>query len=138
MQKFDSKNLVIHSPQFITLADGQFTFDVLGGVDVQQVENMICTLRISHKNYPPFRTTIDLYSDSQTDKLIRSLCDKYSVTLVESSKSVHALIGQLENYRFNSAYPFLFFYFYNSKHVCYCPFFCHHRIIRINRNAINR
>jgi len=56
-------------------------------------------LRITHKDYPPFRSTLDLYTDSQTDKLIRTLCDKWGVTLVKSSKSVHALICQLENYK---------------------------------------
>ena len=93
------KNLVVHNPHFITYTDEFFTADVLGGVDVQQIENMICTLRISHKNYPPFRTTLDLYIDSQTDKLIRTLCDKYSLTLIEVSKSVHAFIEQIENYK---------------------------------------
>jgi hypothetical protein len=99
MQKIDSKNLEIHSPQFITYGDALLMVDVLGGVDVQQVENMICTLRISYKNFPPMRTTTDLYNDNQTDKLIRTLCDKYGINLVDSSKSVHALINQLENYR---------------------------------------
>jgi hypothetical protein len=99
MQKLDSKNLEIHNPHFITYSDAVFTVDILGGVDVQQIENMICTLRITHKNYPPYRTTLDLYNDNQADKLIRSLCDKYSLTLIDSSKSVHGLISQLESYK---------------------------------------
>jgi len=69
------QNLQVHNPHFITYADTLFTIDVLGGVDLQQIEKMICTLRITHKNYPPMRSTLDLYSDSQTDKLIRTLCD---------------------------------------------------------------
>lgn len=93
------KNLQIQSPHFITYADNLFTIDILGGVDLAQIEKMICTLRITHKDYPPFRTTLDLYTDSQADKLIRSLCDKWGVTLVESSKSIHALICQLESYK---------------------------------------
>jgi hypothetical protein len=93
------KNLQIHNPHFITYADEHFTIDVLGGVDLLQIERMICTLRITHKNYPPLRSTLDLYSDNQADKLIRTLCDKWGVTLVESSKSVHACICQLESYK---------------------------------------
>jgi len=93
------KNLEIHSPHFITYSDALFTIDVLGGVDVLQVERMICTLRITHKNYPPLRSTLDLYSDNQTDKLIRTLCDKWDVTLLDVSKSVHAFICQLESYK---------------------------------------
>jgi len=60
---------------------------------------MICTLRITHKNFPPMRSTLDLYTDTQTDKLIRTLCDKYGLTLMEVSKSVHACICQLESYK---------------------------------------
>jgi hypothetical protein len=93
------QNLTVHNPHFITYADTLFTIDVLGGVDLLQIERMICTLRITHKNYPPMRSTLDLYTDSQTDKLIRSLCDKYALTLLDVSKSVHAFICQLENYK---------------------------------------
>ena len=93
------QNLQIHNPNFITFADSLFTIDVLGGVDLQQIEKMICTLRITHKNYPPMRYTLDLYVDNQTDKLIRTLCDKYEITLLEVSKSVHLFIAQLESYK---------------------------------------
>ena len=93
------QNLQIHNPNFITFADALFTIDVLGGVDLLQIEKMICTLRISHKNYPPMRYTLDLYVDNQTDKLIRTLCDKYEIMLLEVSKSVHLFICQLESYK---------------------------------------
>jgi len=93
------QNLQIHNPNFITFADKLFTIDVLGGVDLLQIEKMICTLRITHKNYPPMRYTLDLYVDNQTDKLIRTFCDKYSLTLLEVSKSVHLFISQLESYK---------------------------------------
>jgi len=99
MANLDSKNLTVHNPHFITYGDDLFTIDVLGGVDSQQIENLICTLRITHKNYPPFRTTLDLYVDNQADKLVRTLCDKYSLTLIDVSKSVHAFISQLESYK---------------------------------------
>jgi DNA-binding HxlR family transcriptional regulator len=93
------QNLEVHNPHFITYRDELFIIDVLGGVDAGQVERMICTLRIAYRDYPPFRTTLDLYSDSQSDKLIRTLCDKWSITLMESSKSVHAFICRLESYK---------------------------------------
>ncbi len=92
-------HLQIINPHFINFKDETLIIDVLGGVDVEQVEKMICTLRISYKEYPPFRTTLDLYADSQTDKLIRTLCDKYELQLLEVSKSINALTSQLEEYR---------------------------------------
>ena len=69
------KDLQIHNSRFITYLDDIFTVDILGGVDLQMIERMVCTLRITHQNFPPFRTTLDLYNDDQTDKLIRTLCD---------------------------------------------------------------
>ena len=92
-------NLQIHNPHFITCTDETFIIDVLGGVDLLQIEKMICTLRITYRNYPPLRYTLDLYNDNQTDKLIRTLCDKWEITLFEVSKSVHAFICQLESYK---------------------------------------
>jgi DNA replicative helicase MCM subunit Mcm2 (Cdc46/Mcm family) len=93
------KDLQIHSSRFITYADGTLTADVLGGVDTRQIERMVCTLRITYQGYPPIRSTLDLYNDHQTDKLIRSLCDKWSLPLTDSSSSVHAMIAQLESYK---------------------------------------
>ncbi|MFN6328048.1 MAG: hypothetical protein ACK4WA_04700 [Chitinophagales bacterium] len=96
------KNLHITNSNFITFKDEFLTIDVLGGVDLQQVERMICTLRVSHANYPPFRTTLDLYNDSQNDKLIRTLCDKYELQLLEVSKALNLLTSQLEEYRLDN------------------------------------
>jgi len=93
------KNLQVHNSRFITYSDGIFTIDILGGVDVQQIERMISTLRITYKDYPPIRSTLDLYNDNQSDKLIRTLCDKWNTALLETSKSVHTLTTQLESYK---------------------------------------
>lgn len=89
----------VHNPHFITAQTSIFTIDVLGGVDLQQMERMICTLRVTYQDYPPMRSTLDLYNDNQTDKLIRTLCDKWELKLVEVSKIVHGFICELENYK---------------------------------------
>jgi hypothetical protein len=97
------QQLQIINPHFITYTDAPegsgFTIDVLGGVDLAQVERLIVTLRITHQHYPPFRTTLDLYADEQTDKLLRTLCDKWNLTLNNVSKTVFQLTNQLEDYR---------------------------------------
>jgi len=93
------QKLHIHNTNFITFKDTFLIVDILGGVDLQQVERMVCTLRITHEKYPPFRTTLDLYNDHQTDKLIRTLCDKWELKMLEVSKTLHSLILELENYR---------------------------------------
>lgn len=93
------KHLQVHNPNFITSQNQLFTVDVLGGVDLMQIERMICTLRITFKDYPPLRSTLDLYNDNQTDKLIRTICDKWELKLLEVSKTVHEFITELENYK---------------------------------------
>lgn len=92
-------NLQFHNSRFITYQDDVFTIDILGGVDVQEIERMISTLRITYKNYPPLRSTLDLYNDNQTDKLIRTLCDKWELALLDVSTSIHSMIIQLENFK---------------------------------------
>jgi hypothetical protein len=93
------QNLSVTNTHFLTFTDDIFTIDVLGGVDLQQVERMVCTLRITNANYPPYRTTLDLYNDNQTEKLQRTLCDKWELKLNEVSKALHQLTLQLEDYR---------------------------------------
>jgi hypothetical protein len=70
------QNLSVTNSHFITYTDELLTIDILGGVDLSQIERMVCTLRIAYKQYPPQRTTLDLYNDTQTEKLQRTLCDK--------------------------------------------------------------
>jgi hypothetical protein len=91
--------LHITNPHFITYTEDPFTIDVLGGVDLAQVERLICTLRICYQSYPPFRTTLDLYNDEQTDQLLRTLCDKWNLALNNVSKTIFQLTNQLEDYR---------------------------------------
>lgn len=93
------ENLTIQNRNFITYDDKFLTVDVLGGVDLNQIERLVCTLRISYKKYPHYRTTLDLYNENQTDKLIRTLCDKWELKLIDVSKSLHKLVLQLEKYR---------------------------------------
>jgi len=93
------KNLHITNANFITYKDDFLTIDILGGVDLSQIERLVCTLRISFQNYPPFRTTLDLYNDNQTDKLQRTLCDKWELKIIEVSRTLHNLTMQLEDYR---------------------------------------
>jgi DNA-binding HxlR family transcriptional regulator len=92
-------NLVITNSHFITYKNEPFTIDILGGVDITQVERMICTLRIAYQNYPPQRSTLDLYNDTQSQKLVRTLCEKWELKLLDVSNIVSTLTKELEDYR---------------------------------------
>jgi hypothetical protein len=96
------QNLQIHNPHFITYADNLFTIDILGGIDLTQIERMYCTLRIKikDKDFPPMRSTLDLYNDNQVDKLIRTLCDK--CLYAPHSYTFHTQISDNALYYFDS------------------------------------
>ena len=93
------EKIKIINPHFITYQNQILTIDILGGIDTQQLHNMTATLRITHQNYPPMRTTIDLYNEQQTERLIRKICDKWQLKLIDVSHTLYDLIEQLENYR---------------------------------------
>lgn len=93
------KQLQVHNQHFITYQNELFTIDILGGIDLIQIERMVCTLRITYANYPPIRSTLDLYTDNQADKLIRTICEKWELKLLEVSKVIHEFITELENYK---------------------------------------
>ncbi len=92
--------LNIQNPHFICYKDDTLSIDILGGIDLSSMDRMLATLRICYQDYPPFRSTLDLYNDPQSDKLIRTLCDKWELKLIEVSQSIHQMILQLEQYRF--------------------------------------
>jgi hypothetical protein len=89
------------NPKLLTYKTELLTIDILGGVDLHNLERLVCTLRISYQNYPPFRTTLDLYNDNQTDKLQRTLCDKWQLKLLEVSSAISSLTDALESFRLN-------------------------------------
>jgi DNA-binding HxlR family transcriptional regulator len=91
--------LNITNSNLITYTNELLTIDILGGIDLLQVDRLLCTLRISCASYPPYRTTIDLYNDTHTDKLMRTLCDKWEVKLLDVSKCLQSLTNSLEDYR---------------------------------------
>lgn len=93
------ENLQILNSNFIIYKDELLTIDVLGGVNLLQIERLVCTLRITSKSFPPYRSTLDFYNEHQFDKLLRTLCEKFELKLLEVSKCLHSLMLQLEEYR---------------------------------------
>lgn len=94
--------LQITNTHFLTYKTDLLTVDILGGVDLSLLERMVCTLRIAYKDYPPYRTTLDLYNDNQIEKLQRTLCDKWELKLNEVANVVHPMVLELEEYRLSS------------------------------------
>ena len=98
------QKLTVHNPKYLSYTsqndkEERITIDILGGVDLINLDRLVATLRIGYGNYPMYRQTIDLYSESQIDKLLRKLCDRFELKLLEVSRSIHDMILSLEKYR---------------------------------------
>ena len=96
----NQENLKIHNTRFITYEDELIESRCFGrNRYIPNRKNDLHAYASHIKAYPPIRSTLDLYTDNQTDKLIRTLCDKWNLRLTESSQSVHGMIAQLESYK---------------------------------------
>ena len=72
-----------------------------GGIETHTVSRLRATLHIQLKNNPymSFRDTADLYSHSQSDRLIKQASEKLEISSNITSEAIAGLTAELENYR---------------------------------------
>ena len=73
----------------------------MGGIKLDGMDRMRATLKLELPNssVPPVRHSIDLYNDTQVEKLIRGTADKLEIGTSVIAASLAELTEQLENYR---------------------------------------
>ncbi len=74
---------------------------VLGGIRLDGLDRMRVTLKIEllENPRPPVRHNLDLYNDTQTEKLVRKCAEKLEIGTSIIAASLSHLTEQLENYR---------------------------------------
>jgi len=72
-----------------------------GGVEIHTVNRLRATLHIQHQGneYASFRDTADLYSHSQSDRLVRQAAEKLEVSSSVVGDAIAGLTKELERYR---------------------------------------
>lgn len=95
MQNFNTSN-----PDFITYKHEQLFFSIMGGIRLDGLDRLRVTLKIEHKGQA-VRHNLDLYNDTQVEKLIRKTAERLSVGVSYIHGALMALVGELENYRIN-------------------------------------
>jgi DNA primase catalytic core len=72
-----------------------------GGIEIHTVSRLRATLHIQLKTneYNSFRDTADLYSHSQTDRLIKQASEKLEISTTVTNEAITGLTKELENYR---------------------------------------
>jgi len=102
MSKFVSKNAeqLVYQNELLKLT-------VLGGIKLDGLDRMRCTLKIQlcslsgveMSSIPPVRHSVDLYNDTQTEKLIRKAAEKLELGTSILTASISELTENLETYR---------------------------------------
>lgn len=92
------QTLNTHNPEYITWNYEQLHITLLGGIRIEGLDKLRVTIKIEHKG-AAIRHNLDLYNDTQTEKLIRKTAEKLSIGTSYISKAIAQLINQLENYR---------------------------------------
>ena len=79
----------------------QLEITLWGGIDINTVSRLRATLHVqlTGNNYVSFRDTADLYSHSQTDRLIKQAAEKLEVSTLTVSHAIAGLTKELEQYR---------------------------------------
>lgn len=91
--------LTHHNPELVTWAYEELSFAILGGIRVEGLHSMRVTLKVDFKTYPSVRNGLDLYNESQTQKLIKSVAERFALTTTYVHTAIGHLINTAEDYR---------------------------------------
>ena len=96
-----SKKLNTANPESLIYAHELLKLTVLGGIKLEGLDRMRATLKLELPNssVPPVRHSIDLYNDTQVEKLIRRTAEKLEIGTSVIAASLAELTEQLEEYR---------------------------------------
>ena len=79
----------------------QLQITLWGGIEIHTVNRLRATLHIQLKSnqYASFRDTADLYSHSQSDRLIKQAAEKLEISSSIVTEAITGLTKELETYR---------------------------------------
>ena len=95
------KKLNTTNPESLIYGNEILEITVLGGIKLEGLDRMRATLKIQLKktSLPPVRHNLDLYNDTQLEKLIRKTAERLEIGTSVISASLAELTEQLETYR---------------------------------------
>jgi hypothetical protein len=90
--------LITTNPEHITWKYDELHFAVLGGIRLDGLDRMRITVKIEFRG-TVIRHNLDVYNDSQSEKLIKKCAERFEMGVLYIAKAVGELISVLENYR---------------------------------------
>jgi hypothetical protein len=93
--------LEVFTAEQLRYSNGLLEVEVLGGVRLEGLDRMRVTLKLSlpESSVPPIRHNLDLYNDTQTDKLTRKTAERLEVGTSVVTATLSELTAALETYR---------------------------------------
>jgi DNA primase len=88
-------------PDCLTYETDHLQITLWGGIEIHTVNRLRATLHIQLKNnqYASFRDTADLYSHSQSDRLVKQVSEKLEISSSIVTEAITGLTKELETYR---------------------------------------
>ncbi len=95
------QKLHIDTPEQLVYNNGQLVLTVLGGIRLEGLDRLRVTLKIelADSPRPPLRHNLDLYNDTQVEKLVRRTAERMELGTSIISASLAELTTELELYR---------------------------------------
>jgi len=92
------RSLDTSNPEHIRYQQGALDITILGGIRLEGLDRMRVTLKIQVEHLS-IRHNLDLYNDTQVEKLVRKVADKLEIGTSVTSAVLNDLTDLLENYR---------------------------------------
>lgn len=92
---------ITDQPQRLVYSNGIFNIEALGGIRLEGLDRMRVTLKVAleESGLPPVRHNLDLYNDSQLEKMVRRIAERLEVGTSITAQALADLTQHLENYR---------------------------------------
>jgi mRNA-degrading endonuclease HigB of HigAB toxin-antitoxin module len=94
-----TENLNHHNPEYVTWKHEEMLFALLGGIRIEGLHSMRVTLKVDFKTYPSIRHSLDLYNETQTEKLVKKAAERFILSTTYVHAAVGNLINTVEDYR---------------------------------------
>jgi hypothetical protein len=88
-----------HHPEYVTWKYEEILFALLGGIRIEGLHSMRVTLKVDFKTFPSIRHGLDLYNETQTEKLIKNIAERFTLSTTYIHKAIGNLINTVEDYR---------------------------------------
>lgn len=95
------KKINFNSPESLIYENDQLRLTVLGGIKLEGLDRLRVTLKLEliKSATPPLRHNLDLYNDTQLEKLVRKTAERLEIGTSIIAASIADLTEQLEAYR---------------------------------------